>query len=98
VSAAAFDALARVPADDDPVRSELVPVRAPLRVDLDDLPAHSGEYAIRGLTGEAPMAALNFVFDGPPGPDMPRLVEVEDDDGRGVTVGEGKQTGTPVTD
>jgi len=44
------------------------------------------------------MAALNLVFDGPPGPDMPRLVEVEDDDGRGVTVGEGKQTGTPVTD
>jgi hypothetical protein len=32
------------------------------------------------------------------GPDMPRLVEVEDDDGRGVTVGEWKQTGTPVTD
>jgi hypothetical protein len=29
---------------------------------------------------------------------MPRLVEVEDDDGRGVTVGEWKQTGTPVTD
>jgi hypothetical protein len=36
------------------------------------------------------MAALNFVLDGPPGPDMPRLVEVEDDDGRGITVGEWK--------
>lgn len=43
------------------------------------------------MTGEAPMAALNFVFDGPPGLEMPRLVEAEDDDGRGVTVSDWKR-------
>jgi hypothetical protein len=37
------------------------------------------------------MAALNFVFDGPPGLEMPRLVEAEDDDGRGVTVSDWKR-------
>jgi len=33
------------------------------------------------------MAAINVVFDGPLRPQMPRFVEVEDDHGRGVTVG-----------
>jgi len=32
--------------------------------------------------------AINIVFDGPPGPEAGRFVEVEDDDGHGIKVGE----------
>jgi methionine-rich copper-binding protein CopC len=31
---------------------------------------------------------IRIVFDGSPGPEMPRLVEVEDAQGRSITVGE----------
>ena len=31
---------------------------------------------------------LDFVFDGPPDRDSPRLVEVEDEHGRSVRIGE----------
>ena len=34
-----------------------------------------------------PLHAINVVFDGPPGPDGPRFVEVETDDGHGLGVG-----------
>ena len=34
------------------------------------------------------MSKLNIVFDGPPGPECGRFVEVEDEDGRGVAYGE----------
>ena len=34
---------------------------------------------------------INIVFDGPPGPDPGRFVEVEDTDGNGVGVGEWMQ-------
>ena len=32
--------------------------------------------------------AINIVFDGPPGPEICQFVEVEDDDGKGIRVGE----------
>jgi hypothetical protein len=35
-----------------------------------------------------PLQAINVVFDGPPGPESGRFVEVELDDGRSVRVGE----------
>jgi hypothetical protein len=31
---------------------------------------------------------INIVFDGPPGPQPPRFIEVEDDTGRSINVGE----------
>lgn len=34
------------------------------------------------------MGAVNIVFDGPPGPEAGRFVEVETDDGKGVDVGQ----------
>jgi hypothetical protein len=33
-------------------------------------------------------AAINIIFDGPPGPEGPRFIEVETDDGRSIRVGE----------
>lgn len=33
-------------------------------------------------------AAINVVFDGPPGPEGPRFIEVEADDGCSIRVGE----------
>ena len=33
-------------------------------------------------------APINIVFDGPPGPEGPRFIEVETDDGRSIGVGE----------
>jgi hypothetical protein len=32
--------------------------------------------------------AINIIFDGPPGPDSGRFVEVETDDGKSINVGE----------
>ena len=32
--------------------------------------------------------AINIVFDGPPGPESGRFVEVEDDEGKSISVGE----------
>lgn len=34
---------------------------------------------------------IHVVFDAPPGRDMPTLVEVEDENGRGIPVGEWRQ-------
>ena len=34
------------------------------------------------------LAPINIVFDGPPGPEGPRFIEVETDDGRSIGVGE----------
>lgn len=34
------------------------------------------------------MTAINIVFDGPPGPESGRFVEVEDDKGHGLSVGQ----------
>lgn len=34
----------------------------------------------------APTSVINIVFDGPPGPEGPRLVSIEDDQGRSVTI------------
>lgn len=31
---------------------------------------------------------IDFVFDGPPGPESPGFVEVENEDGKSVSVGE----------
>jgi hypothetical protein len=36
-------------------------------------------------------AAINIIFDGPPGPEGPRFIEVETDDGRSIRVGEWQQ-------
>jgi hypothetical protein len=33
-------------------------------------------------------AAINIIFDGPPGPEGPRFIEVENDSGRSIRVGE----------
>lgn len=37
------------------------------------------------------MSAINIVIDGPPSHNAGRFVEVETDDGRGISVGEWKQ-------
>lgn len=37
---------------------------------------------------------IQIRFDGPPGPVSGRFIEVEDEQGRGVKVGEWKQDGT----
>ena len=37
--------------------------------------------------------AINIVFDGPPGPISGRFVEVEDDKGEGMSIGEWDQKG-----
>ena len=37
------------------------------------------------------LAAINIIFDGPPGPEGPRFIEVETDDGRSIRVGEWQQ-------
>lgn len=34
------------------------------------------------------MTAINIVFDGPPGPDGPHFVEIEDDQGNSIRVGD----------
>jgi hypothetical protein len=34
------------------------------------------------------LQAINVVFDGPPAPEAGRFVEVEDDDGRNLSIGE----------
>ena len=34
------------------------------------------------------MPIINIVFDGPPGPESGRFVEVEDADGKSISVGE----------
>lgn len=34
------------------------------------------------------MRFINFIFDGPPGPDGGRFVEVEDDEGKSIRVGQ----------
>lgn len=34
------------------------------------------------------MNFLDFIFDGPPGPTPPRFIEVEDDKGNSIGVGE----------
>jgi hypothetical protein len=34
------------------------------------------------------MIAINIIFDGPPGPDGPRFVEVEDDQGNSIRIGD----------
>ena len=33
-------------------------------------------------------APINIIFDGPPGPEAGRFVEVETDDGKSITIGE----------
>ena len=33
------------------------------------------------------MPTINIIFDGPPGPEGPRFIEVEDEHGRSVRVG-----------
>jgi len=34
---------------------------------------------------------IHVVFDGPPGRDMPTLIEVEDENGRGIEVGQWRE-------
>jgi hypothetical protein len=34
------------------------------------------------------MASIFIIFDRPPGPEAPRFIEVEDEDGYSVSVGE----------
>ena len=36
----------------------------------------------------APCSAINIIFDGPPGPESGRFVEVETDDGHSINAGE----------
>ena len=36
----------------------------------------------------SPCSAINIVFDGPPGPEAGRFVEVETDDGKSINAGE----------
>ncbi len=36
---------------------------------------------------------INIIFDGPPGHDAPRFVEVETDDGKSIGIGEWIQKG-----
>ena len=39
-------------------------------------------------TCEATGSAINIIFDGPPGPESGRFVEVETDDGKSINAGE----------
>lgn len=39
------------------------------------------------------MSNIHIVFDGPPGPESGRFVEVEDDDGKSISVGKWSQRG-----
>lgn len=34
------------------------------------------------------MTSINIIFDGPPGPEGPRFVEIEDDAGKSMRVGD----------
>jgi hypothetical protein len=34
------------------------------------------------------MTGINIIFDGPPGPDGPRFVEVENDHGQSIRIGD----------
>ena len=48
-------------------------------------------FPMASLMSTEPMdtpAAINIVFDGPPGPEGPRFIEVETDDGYSIPVGE----------
>lgn len=40
------------------------------------------------LGPDAPLPSIYVVFDGPPGPEGPRFVEVEDSGGRSISIGE----------
>jgi hypothetical protein len=39
------------------------------------------------------MQAINIIFDGPPGPNAGRFVEVETDDGKSISIGQWVQKG-----
>src|SRR4051812_46878372 len=41
--------------------------------------------------GNKPSRYFDVVFDGPPSPEMPRLVEVEDENGKSIDFGEWTQ-------
>lgn len=34
------------------------------------------------------MSAINIIFSGPPGPEGPRLVEIEDEQGQSIRIGD----------
>jgi hypothetical protein len=38
------------------------------------------------------MESIRIIFDGPPGPEAPRFVEVEDEQGNSIQVGEWVET------
>jgi hypothetical protein len=38
------------------------------------------------------MGSIRIIFDGPPGPEPPRFVEVEDEEGNSIHVGEWIET------
>ena len=61
-------------------------LRGVLRWEKEQLKAE--ERGERQRRGDAVARRVDFVFDGPPGPEGPRFVEVEDVTGRGVSVGE----------
>lgn len=39
------------------------------------------------------MPIINIIFDGPPGPEAGRFVEVEDESGKSISVGEWRDIG-----
>jgi hypothetical protein len=43
---------------------------------------------IRRLSARAPISAIDIVFDGPPGAESGRFVEVEDGLGNSISIGE----------
>lgn len=52
------------------------------------------EIPLRLVVGVTPNTKpINIVFDGPPDHDGPRLVEVETDDGKSISIGKWKQVG-----
>jgi len=46
------------------------------------------ERALAGKTSRIPGSVVDVVFDGPPGPESGRFVEVEDADGKSISVGD----------
>lgn len=72
---------------DKKIREISVVLRTPYRgVDTDD---NSIIKAIEELIRHK--SAINIIFDGPPGPIAGRFVEVENDEGESINVGEWKQ-------
>jgi len=56
-----------------------------------EVDAAMGRHHYCGECREEKSMRINIIFDGPPGPEAGRFVEVEDDNGKSISVGEWKE-------